>query len=340
MFLNIRNPYIFEGNGQKWDRLEQHIVIADRKNNILQEGFKNYDEAHEFFVKNYIGEELNYAVNKIYEREDELAEALYNDAEISKKVEELKLIAEDEGDDDFSEDTAKEEIVEEELAKRRTTEEQALLDKHSEILRKYRVDSYYKTTDEIVQEVAHGEHGTAPNGEQYDGVLFTNIHDAMDVMSYGIVNSQEELLGDVIVPLKHVDIKSAEIYKQTVRSTNDFTLTPEARQQMEEVRKQYEGTSQWLKAPNGKATNLTVHQWLAVRTENFKRWFGDWEAVQIVQKVKDFLKRSQAVGSITGNEFQKDNTPLVDRVIDYYRKTGNTVVTNEELGERSFCACT
>jgi len=33
----------------------------------------------------------------------------------------------------------------------------------------------------------------------------------------------------------------------------------------------------WLKAPNGEPTNLTERQWIQVRTENFKRWFGDWE---------------------------------------------------------------
>ncbi len=30
-------------------------------------------------------------------------------------------------------------------------------------------------------------------------------------------------------------------------------------------------------APNGKDTNLTERQWLQVRTENFKKWFGDWK---------------------------------------------------------------
>lgn len=43
------------------------------------------------------------------------------------------------------------------------------------------------------------------------------------------------------------------------------------------IRMQYEGTAQWLKAPNGKTTNLTEDQWLTVRTPNFKNWFGDWE---------------------------------------------------------------
>ena len=50
------------------------------------------------------------------------------------------------------------------------------------------------------------------------------------------------------------------------------------------VRKQYEGTAQWMKAPNGEATNLTEDQWLTVRTPAFKAWFGDWEAEAEKQK--------------------------------------------------------
>ena len=51
--------------------------------------------------------------------------------------------------------------------------------------------------------------------------------------------------------------------------------TPE--QQIEQVRRKYQNTDMWLKAPNGKDTNLTEKQWLQVRTPNFKAWFGDWE---------------------------------------------------------------
>lgn len=47
--------------------------------------------------------------------------------------------------------------------------------------------------------------------------------------------------------------------------------------QKEAVRRQYEGTEMWMKAPNGQPTNLTEDQWLAVRTPAFKAWFGDWE---------------------------------------------------------------
>lgn len=41
--------------------------------------------------------------------------------------------------------------------------------------------------------------------------------------------------------------------------------------------KELKGTPDYLKAPNGKKTNLTEYQWLTVRTDVFKKWFGDWE---------------------------------------------------------------
>lgn len=43
------------------------------------------------------------------------------------------------------------------------------------------------------------------------------------------------------------------------------------------VRKKAVADGTFMKAPNGKDTNLTEDQWLSVRTEAFKSWFGDWE---------------------------------------------------------------
>ena len=54
-------------------------------------------------------------------------------------------------------------------------------------------------------------------------------------------------------------------------------ITPEARAQMETVRKRLEGTDAWMKAPNGQPTRLPRRLWLLVRTPAFKAWFGDWE---------------------------------------------------------------
>lgn len=41
--------------------------------------------------------------------------------------------------------------------------------------------------------------------------------------------------------------------------------------------KQLKEQDDYLKAPNGKKSNLPEKQWLMVRTKAFKNWFGDWE---------------------------------------------------------------
>lgn len=42
----------------------------------------------------------------------------------------------------------------------------------------------------------------------------------------------------------------------------------------------------YMKAPNGKQSNLSPEQWAMVRTENFKRWFGDWEKAARIEKLR------------------------------------------------------
>lgn len=61
----------------------------------------------------------------------------------------------------------------------------------------------------------------------------------------------------------------------------------EAQKQYEEVKSKYMGTPLWMKAPNGKRTNLTEEQWVRVRTPNFKKWFGDWETLAVINEIKD-----------------------------------------------------
>lgn len=55
----------------------------------------------------------------------------------------------------------------------------------------------------------------------------------------------------------------------------------------------------YLKAPNGKPTNLTPRQWVQVRTKAFKKWFGDWEKRARIEK----LRKSESA-SITGEEIE------------------------------------
>ena len=57
----------------------------------------------------------------------------------------------------------------------------------------------------------------------------------------------------------------------------------------------------FMKAPNGKPTNLNEQQWLQVRTKAFKDWFGDWERVANSSK---FNKRDHVSNSITSATYQ------------------------------------
>lgn len=43
----------------------------------------------------------------------------------------------------------------------------------------------------------------------------------------------------------------------------------------------------YLKAPNGKKTNLSPEQWVEVRTKRFKEWFGDWEKAARIEKLRE-----------------------------------------------------
>ena len=51
--------------------------------------------------------------------------------------------------------------------------------------------------------------------------------------------------------------------------------TPEEQQIIDQAKQN--GT--YMKAPNGQPSNLTEKQWVQVRTQAFKNWFGDWEKI-------------------------------------------------------------
>ena len=81
----------------------------------------------------------------------------------------------------------------------------------------------------------------------------------------------------------------------------------ETQKQYEEVKSKYMGTPLWMKAPNGKRTNLTEEQWVRVRTPNFKRWFGDWEMLAEAYPEHEIFDIDEAYkfarGNLQGGEF-------------------------------------
>lgn len=66
----------------------------------------------------------------------------------------------------------------------------------------------------------------------------------------------------------------------------------EAQRQIAEVKAKWTNPDGSMKkgyhcAPNGKPSKLTEEQWLLVRTPNFKKWFGDWETLAIINEVEN-----------------------------------------------------
>lgn len=82
-------------------------------------------------------------------------------------------------------------------------------------------------------------------------------------------------------------------------------------------------TLRCIKAPNGKTTKLNEEQWVTVRTEAFKNWFGDWEVEHYLknlvndknvidyERLEKIYKYSTSngarIGSLNGKEEQGRN---------------------------------
>jgi hypothetical protein len=126
-------------------------------------------------------------------------------------------------------------------------------------------------------------------------------------------------------------VEDARVLMQTDAENREPTPQEiaEAKRQMDAVRRQYQGTAQWMKAPNGEPTKLTERQWVQVRTPAFKQWFGDWEVEANAKR----LISDKAVTSITGEEFKKNpHKDLRTQVQEYFESIGGEV-TREGLGK-------
>lgn len=113
--------------------------------------------------------------------------------------------------------------------------------------------------------------------------------------------------------------------------------------EIDDIRAKYMGTERWMKAPNGKETNLSERQWLQVRTPSFKAWFGDWEtkgagasmAVDENGEPKVFYHGTRFAGFSVFNSTGKHHSNAPDGVsffsddrntaMSYARASGDTV---------------
>lgn len=87
-------------------------------------------------------------------------------------------------------------------------------------------------------------------------------------------------LFDRIDPVIRELLNSSNIVSETMTNSirqSDSTIS--SLREMQDIKRRAIADGTFMKAPNGKPTNLTERRWLHVRTENFKNWFGKWDTV-------------------------------------------------------------
>ena len=86
----------------------------------------------------------------------------------------------------------------------------------------------------------------------------------------------------------------------------------------------------YLKAPNGKNTNLSPEQWVNVRTSRFKKWFGDWEKAARIAK----LRGSNNVivpENVNEGKFELNRTSAEAYILNDLRKEYTIADTGEKV---------
>ncbi|MDO5760989.1 MAG: hypothetical protein Q4Q06_08175, partial [Bacteroidota bacterium] len=123
--------------------------------------------------------------------------------------------------------------------------------------------------------------------------------------------------------LRQATAKNSKSFKSS--KTNEYNYTAEEQAIIDKAKK--DGT--YMKAPNGKESNLTERQWVQVRTKAFKEWFGDWEKTARIEK----LRRSGSIVA-TGEEY-KDKYELNNKFADNYIKDNlRGEYTNKDTGDK------
>ena len=83
-----------------------------------------------------------------------------------------------------------------------------------------------------------------------------------------------------------------------------------------EIERKAKADGSWLLAPDGTPTTLSEDGWIASRTSDFRAEYGDWEKASNGR----WLLGNHYVKELSGNEFEKSETSLIDMVANYYER--------------------
>ncbi len=147
--------------------------------------------------------------------------------------------------------------------------------------------------------------------EWYDD-MYSKLYDKWEVLNDKIENY-----------LGQIDEKYGTSYRPT--GATRFSIVQETKEtDIIKARAIADGT--FMKAPNGENTNLTEQQWLQVRTEAFKEWFGDWEKAARIEK----LKKSIPIEIAFAREYELDRKSAKKWAMDNIRGE----YTNKDTGDK------
>ena len=129
----------------------------------------------------------------------------------------------------------------------------------------------------------------------------------------------------------HIHYTSAEevadrVMRDLLEGVNPTTV-PARNAEERAIEEQAKKDGTWMKAPNGKPTNLTEKQWVQVRTRAFKDWFGDWEKAARIEK----LRKSQPI-IVSGNDYQGKYELNSKSAEDYIVKSLRGEYVNKDTG--------
>ena len=157
------------------------------------------------------------------------------------------------------------------------------------------------------------------SGQSGDVTMTSPRNDNNSILTAKLLKDIEKSYGKGVKLLK--DDKSSDPRFQIV----DNSLSDEEKKIVETAK----ANDTYMKASNGKPTNLSEKQWAQVRTKAFKKWFGDWEKAARIEK----LRRSKAV-KITGEEIEpnSDLKQYKKNALEYGKNLRGEY-TNKDTGE-------
>ncbi len=105
------------------------------------------------------------------------------------------------------------------------------------------------------------------------GLTRQEKEDAIRMHKQSLLNNEQ--VEKIVIPFYE---KHLEIAEQSLKSkSKEFAIGGSVDKEILSIKSRSQANKTFMKAPNGKPTNLNEKQWLQVRTKAFKEWFGDWE---------------------------------------------------------------